>query len=274
MRAAWLAVDAASGEDVLDVLLPGLDHGVHERRRGEDVVELVVCAPPDEDALRAAAGRALRGLRFGTLPDEAAARRRALHEPRVVAGRFHLRPAWADVVPGLVDVALEDGPAFGTGAHPTTRMVLALLAELADERSGEPAAAPGTLGSFLDLGCGSGVLSVAAARLGFGPVVAVDADPAAVAGARAAAARNAVAVDVRDADLCGGPSPTADVVAANVRLDVLEAIGRGWVRPPAVALVSGIAPEEATAATAAFGLREVRRLEAGGWAALRLERPT
>ena len=104
---------------------------------------------------------------------------------------------------------IDPGRAFGTGAHPTTRLALELLGEL------EP-------GSLLDVGCGSGVLAIAAAKLGFGPVVALDNDDTAVETTPANAVANGVAVDARVADALADPLPAAEIAVANVTLAVVE----------------------------------------------------
>ena len=106
---------------------------------------------------------------------------------------------------GAIPVVVDPGQAFGTGAHPTTRLCLELLLE-------QPASA------VLDLGCGSGVLAIAAAKLGMGPVVAVDHDAAAVEAARANARRNGVELDVRQGDVRSEELPGADLGLANLEL--------------------------------------------------------
>ena len=93
----------------------------------------------------------------------------------------------------MIDLVIDPGRAFGTGAHPTTRLCLELLLELADD---------GARGSLCDLGCGSGVLSIAAARLGFGPVTALDSDRLAVEATTANARDNGVALAGSSARTC------------------------------------------------------------------------
>jgi ribosomal protein L11 methyltransferase len=107
-------------------------------------------------------------------------------------------------------VVIDPGLAFGTGAHQTTQLCLELLDVL------EP-------GSLLDVGCGSGVLAIAASRLGFGPVVAIDSDEAAVEVTRQNAAANAVALDVRRLDGLTDSLPDAENVVANIDLRMLVA---------------------------------------------------
>ncbi len=135
---------------------------------------------------------------------------RAFHRP-VRVGPLWIGPPWERAPADALAVVIDPGRAFGTGAHATTRLCLELLL-------GVPR------GSVLDVGCGSGVLAIAAARLGFGPVVAVDVDEAAVGAARANAATNGVAIDVHHLDALEDTLPVADVVLANVTLEAVEAL--------------------------------------------------
>ena len=114
------------------------------------------------------------------------------HQP-VVIGPLWIGPPWEQVPAGMSSVTIRPGMAFGTGAHPTTRLCVELLSE-------QPR------GPVLDLGCGSGVLAVVAAVMGFGPVTAVDTDSVAVDETLENAARNGVQLDVRKEDAQGaGP---------------------------------------------------------------------
>ncbi|MBD0328703.1 MAG: 50S ribosomal protein L11 methyltransferase, partial [Thermoleophilia bacterium] len=108
---------------------------------------------------------------------------RAFHVP-VVVGPLWIGPPWERPSAAATAVVIDPGRAFGTGAHATTRLCVELLVAL------EP-------GSLLDVGAGSGVLAIAAAKLGFDPVAAIDLDEAAVAAARENAAANGVELDVR-----------------------------------------------------------------------------
>jgi ribosomal protein L11 methyltransferase len=144
---------------------------------------------------------------------------------------------------------IEPGRAFGTGAHPTTQLCVELLLEL--ER-----------GSIVDIGCGSGVLSIVAAKLGFAPVRALDSDEHAVEATLANAQANAVDVDASVADAFGGDLPETDVAVANITRSTLEALAP---RLRSRLLVgSGYLPTEATELDC---YRHVRRVARDSWAA-------
>jgi ribosomal protein L11 methyltransferase len=174
---------------------------------------------------------------------------REFHRP-VRAGGLWIGPPWEEAPTREAAVVVDPGRAFGTGAHPTTRACIELLATL--ER-----------GSLLDAGCGSGVVAVAAVRLGFGPVTAVDLDPVAVDVARRTAAQNGVAIDVDRADVLRDELPRTDVVVANIELRMVEGL-LARSTPASVAVTSGyLAGEEPRAS----GWEVVSALQLDGWGA-------
>lgn len=173
---------------------------------------------------------------------------RAFHRP-VLAGGVWLGPPWEEPPAGTPAVVIDPGRAFGTGAHATTRLCVELLVGL--ER-----------GSLLDVGCGSGVLAIAAAHLGFDPVTAVDSDPVAVEVTRVNAAANAVAVRVLLADALTARLPAADVAVANIALGpVAQVLAR---LEAGAAITAGYLAHERPAAP---GWQHVARRELEGWAA-------
>jgi ribosomal protein L11 methyltransferase len=194
--------------------------------------------------------------------DDWAERWRRFHQPVLVGERLWVRPPWAEPArrSGVIDLVIDPGRAFGTGAHPTTRLSLELLLAL------EPR------GSFADLGCGSGVLAIAAAKLGFGPVSAVDNELAAVEAAEHNAKVNGVELArVERWDLRRAAAPCAETVAANLTRQLLLEVALRLERPPQALIVSGLLDREAGEVAAAFApLTPRRRLAAGGWAALEL----
>lgn len=173
---------------------------------------------------------------------------RQFHRPQRV-GDVWIGPPWEEPDAGTVAVVIDPGRAFGTGGHPTTRLCLELLA--AEER-----------GSVLDVGCGSGVLSIAAAKLGFAPVLGLDVDPQAVEATERNAAANGVDVEVRLADLRTGTLPGADLALANIASEAVEALGGGL--RAARAITSGYLVSDEPELG---GYRRERRVQADGWAA-------
>jgi len=260
-----LRVAAAHVEDVLDVVLPLIPGGVHIRQQGEEAELAIVIAPgtPDAEELRRAAAPHLIDLRAGEAPDGWRERRLARYEPLIVADRVLIRPEWAPAASDsdLIEIALGESGAFGSGVHPTTQASLALLCGID----------PG--GAFADFGCGSGILAIAAAKLGFSPVVAIDVDEASLLATRRNAAANGVEVGTRRLDLTSEPAPVADTVAANVPPQVHLGLASALGRAPTRAVVSGFKPTEAEAVTAAWsrhGLAVAKRLQVGEWTTLLL----
>jgi ribosomal protein L11 methyltransferase len=173
---------------------------------------------------------------------------RRFHRP-VRVGPLWIGPPWETPDADALAVVVDPGRAFGTGSHPTTRLCLALLAE-------QP---PGRL---LDLGCGSGVLSIAGVRLGFGPVLGLDVDPAAIEATEANAAANGVTVDVRLSDATLGSLPTVDVAVANIALEAVEALAPDV--DAATLVTSGYLVSDEPRPP---GWRRRERRELDGWAA-------
>jgi len=172
-------------------------------------VEVVVVA--DELELSAyVEGEAPPGLSATDVEAGWEERWREFHRP-VRVGPFWIGPPWETPATDAVPLVIDPGRAFGTGAHATTRLCVELLAELE----------PGTL---LDVGTGSGIVAIAAAKLGFSPVLGVDIDPAAVDAARTNAAVNAAAIDVREGDATIEPLQPVDVAVANISLALVESL--------------------------------------------------
>jgi ribosomal protein L11 methyltransferase len=245
---------------VLAALLELAPAGV-EQVDGEGFVEYALYGAPGElpafpDGEADVGGVRVR-VRGDRVPDDWADRWRAFHEPVLVRERIWVRPPWADPRPDALDVVIDPGQAFGTGAHPTTKLSLELMLGLEPE------------GSFADLGCGSGVLAIAAAKLGYGPVAAVDNERAAVEATRDNAVVNGVELErVERVDLRKQDPPAARTVAANlVRPLLLELAGRIEAER---LILSGLLEHEADEVAAAFGVRERSRVVEGGWAALLL----
>jgi len=271
-----LRVRRADAEVVLAELLALAPAGVEERDVDDAVVEYAIYGPPGEvpalPDLRAAAGGALVDVATSEVADDWPERWRAFHRPVTVGGRVHVRAPWHSAVAddGVAEVVIDPAQAFGTGAHATTRMCLELLLEL------EPG------GALVDLGCGSGVLAIAAAKLGFGPVLGVDNDPLALEATRDNARANGVAVTTRRYDLQrDGPAPVAPTVLANLLGPLLRRLadvgfdgdGDGDAGSPRALVVSGLLRTEAddvAAALARRGLTERARRTEAEWAALLL----
>jgi ribosomal protein L11 methyltransferase len=167
----------------------------------------------------------------------------------VVVGRFWVGPPWEQPPAGVEAIVIDPGRAFGTGAHPTTRLALELLQAL-------------TPTSLLDVGCGSGVLAIAAARLGFAPVVGLDTDEAAVEATVANARVNGVEVAARAGDALGDELPEAGVAVANIALDVV--VGLLPRLSAALVVASGYLERDEPRLE---GWQRVDRRIAGGWAA-------
>ena len=259
------------GERVLANLLELAPNGVEEER-GPGWVEFAIYGPPGEvpelGELQAAAGGSLVEVTTTSVPDDWADRWADFHRPIEVGGRIGVRPSWWDARDGLVDVVIDPGRAFGTGGHPTTRLCLGLLVDL--EEDGEAA------GPLADWGTGSGVLAIAAAKLGWSPITACDREPASVEAAVANAEANGVALAIERIDVREDAPPAAPTAVANLTANLLrdcaQHLGAGD-GAPATLVCSGMLETEADGVAAAFapaGLEETERRTEGEWAALLL----
>ena len=190
-----------------------------------------------------------------------------------VSRRIVIKPSWREYTPRSEDIVIEldPGMAFGTGQHATTRGCLALLDE---------SVRPGM--AILDVGTGSGILAVAAAKLGAASVLAVDVEPQSIAVTRENADRNGVGAAIRVAlgslgdawPFPESPVALADLVVANIHARVLLELAdslRATMRPGGVLLLSGVIDERETDVQAAFvglGLHHQRTLADGDWRTL------
>jgi ribosomal protein L11 methyltransferase len=189
--------------------------GFEESRESGDVVLTAFTDEAGADRIRARFGKIV----VEPVPDGWEDEWKRFHRP-VEVGALWVGPPWEEPRTGLVPVVIDPGRAFGTGAHPTTQLCLELLLDL--ER-----------GSLVDLGCGSGVVAIAAVRLGFSPVTAVDFDEAAIEATERNAEVNGVELGARTIDLRTDPAPSADVAVANIDLRTIE-----MLRPDSATVVT------------------------------------
>jgi ribosomal protein L11 methyltransferase len=286
-------VRRAESELVLAELLELAPSGVEEVDIDAETVEYAVYGPPGElpelPELQAAAGGALVDVTTTEIADDWADRWREFHRPLVLGDRLSVRPPWEPPQGTALELVIDPGRAFGTGAHATTRLCLELLLDLPVPGAGGPlaagpAAAPGdrfiTAGpGTIDLGCGSGVLAIAAAKLGWPSVLALDYDPLCVDATIENARVNGVELfGVRRFDLREERVPATRLVLANLLAPLLlhwcEQMGPLATKRPHVVIASGLLASEADRVSGAFsraGYSEERRLERGEWAALLLE---
>lgn len=250
------AISESAGEGSGVVLDVGFDTGVTATAARADLQRRFSAASVDVVDVTAALDAALDAWREHARPIRA-------------GERLVVWPAWlpVDARPDDVVMLVDPSRAFGSGSHPSTRLCLAALERLVR---------PGR--SVLDVGCGSGVLAVAAARLGGDPVVAIDVDEVAVAATAANARRNAVSVDASAmpvADVAG----SFDVVMANIGAATLEALApdlAARVNATGSAVLAGLLTEQCDRVIAAYTTVELTthgRDDESGWAALVLRKP-
>ena len=258
-------------EQVMANLLELAPNGLEEER-GPGWVEFAIYGPPGEvpelGELQAAAGGSLVDVTTTSVPDDWADRWADFHRPIEVAGRVAVRPSWWDPQDGLLDVVVDPGRAFGTGGHPTTRLCLALLIEL--EQAGE------ATGPLADWGTGSGVLAIAGAKLGWGPVSGCDREEASLETAAANAEVNEVRLALERVDVRETAPPVEPTVVANLTGNLLQDCARqlqGAAELPRTLVCSGMLETEIDEVASAFtplGVSEERRLTEHEWGALLL----
>ena len=321
-------------ELVLAELLELAPGGVEEVEIGEEAVEYAVYGAPGElpelPDLNAAVGDRPVEVSSTEIADDWSERWKRFHRPVLIEPpqgsplpALHVRPPWesASDRDGAEEIVIDPGQAFGTGAHATTRLCLELLLELAalgdlPLPGSEPGQGPGSVTEIrhgpgllrsgarpvlrrarplLDVGTGSGVLAIAAARLGFAPVLGLDHERESVAATRENARVNGVAIEVRRFDLrtqvlpwldadaevgvVGEPAGSAEpvVMVANLLRPLLLDLARGMSRAPAHLLAGGLLREQVDEVVEAFGERlgmhERGRRERGEWAVVWLTSP-
>ena len=266
-RRITLRVRSADTERALDRVMPLLPDGVH-LRADTTATEIVALEGPggaiSATALEAAAGDVLLARAREDEIDDLDAELNRLRPRFLVGARLVVRHPDGEPMPGRVEVLIARAQGFGSGAHPTTRMCLELLEHV------EPR------GAFADLGCGAGVLVIAAAKLGFAPVAGIDMTPAAVDEANANADRNGVAATFTAGDLLRVDLPPARVVAANVSaMPVHERLADHGLPGTETLIVAGLPDteaEQAIARYAAAGFAETDRRRHARWLTARLDR--
>ncbi len=285
-------------ELVLAELLELTPSGVEELEGRDGTVEYAVYGAQGElpglPDLRAVVGEALVEISTTEVPDDWHEQWKRFHRPilipapaleaqavsdgaRTPVPALHVRPPWEAASEhaegGVREIVIDPGQAFGTGAHASTRMCLELLLELACL---EPPSGP-----LLDIGTGSGVLAIAAAGLGFDPVLGLDNERESVLAAAENAAVNGVAIETRRFDVRSEALPWmaprgevrgAPVILANLLRPLLLELASTIPSAPPHLIASGLLREEVDEVVAAFsqrlGLRERERRASGEWAAV------
>jgi len=232
--------DADTAEEREIFAEPGAQAALWERCR------LTALFPAEADVSGALerSGVAMLGASLDRLEDaDWVALTQRQFEPIRAGERLWIVPTWHEPPrPGDVNIVLDPGAAFGTGSHPTTRMCLAWLE--AQVRAGD---------SVLDYGCGSGILGIAALKLGAGAATGIDVDPLALEAARYNSRRNAVDLVVQDAQesLAGAFRITVANILANP-LRMLAPVIASHTLPQGLIALSGILEEQAGAVVSAY----------------------
>ena len=239
----WLALslelDRAAAEAFSDALLDAGAQSVAVENPDAARPRLVALVAPEEDSsllvaqASRAAGVAPPRFSLEKLHDKDWVRAsQAQFEPLAIGERLWIGPSWREAPPGRVAVRIDPGLAFGTGSHPTTKLMLNYLEK--SIRSGE---------SLLDYGCGSGILAIAAVKLGAGRVDCVDIDPQAVATAIANARGNGAEVNAALADAL--PAASYDLVVSNILAQPLIVLAPLFAERGLRIALSGILEEQA-----------------------------
>jgi ribosomal protein L11 methyltransferase len=248
---------------------------------------IALCKPEDRDFVLGTAHEVLATARdSGLSVDPVAVRDRNADESEWrdvwkqffratrIGRRFCVRPSWDPATIEGVELVidLDPGRAFGTGAHPSTRLVIGLAEDIRDARP--------SIERFLDLGCGSGILSIAAARLWPSAAgVAVDNDPEATACSQENFERNRITSVSLLTGTLDGTSGSFEVILANIQADVLSELApmmADKLSPGGNAVLSGILCDQADDVVAVFaraGLKLRVRRDEGEWSGLLLEKP-
>jgi len=201
-----VTVPPGEAERARAIMLELFPQGFEERESPDGIELAAYTDPAGEERLWSAFG----GARSTEVEEGWEDRWRAFHRP-VRVGPLWVGPPWEQPDDGALAVVIDPGRAFGTGGHATTRLCLELLLDLPSS-------------SLLDVGCGSGVLAIGAARLGFAPVLAVDVDAQAVEATSRNAAANGVAVAVQQADALVDPLPETALAVVNVAAEADQSI--------------------------------------------------
>jgi ribosomal protein L11 methyltransferase len=288
-----LTVDGELAEAVADLLARYAPGGVaiESEREGEEAAKpetpVVICAYlPADEQLEARQAEVEAGLwHLGMIRPLPAPVYRTVAEidwaeawkehyrPIRIGQRLLVLPAWLPSPDeSLLAIVLDPGMAFGTGTHPSTQLCLAALED--HLQAGD---------EVVDLGCGSGILSIAAVRLGARRVRALDTDPLAVRITVENADRNGVGGQIAAStgsfdDLLGASAPSADLLVANILAPVLDEMARHGlsraVRPGGIVILAGVLAEQAESLEATclrHGFERVELRQAGEWRALVLK---
>jgi len=280
MDSSWALraeVKASDSDEAVGLLFDAGASGVEEREAGLAPMPGVEQPAPGRVLLvaffplREAAEAAAAKLGVAASVDPVAARDWGEEWKKGLApisvGRVFLRPSWIEAAPphDSVEVVLDPGMAFGTGTHPTTALCLAAIDDFLQRLPGA---------AVLDVGTGSGLLAIAARKLGAGRVVAIDNDPVAVRVAGENASRNRVALEIGESPL-GEVTGSFDLVVANILANVLVELAADLSRllaPAGELVLSGVLvpqEEEVRAAFEGKGLAGLVGRREGEWSLLR-----